>query len=139
MKDYVVTVETLPLRPLASASAQAAPPWAEVWQRLGMFSHLGRGWNGAAAVPLDGQTLRFAAQELAGLSSQHLPAPVVNPSPDGTLYAEWHLKGLDLEVVFERPYAVTILASDTQGEFDIEDEQDSLSEAARMLRRVMDR
>ncbi len=139
IRNLASTVETLPLRPLDPGSDRGSRSWPEAWQRLGMFSQLWKGWNGAGAVPPDRHTLRFAAEALAGLAAQQLPVPVVNPSPDGAIYAEWHLEGLDLEVIFEKPYVVTVIASDVRGEFDVEDEQQDLSETAEMLRRAMNR
>jgi hypothetical protein len=87
-------------------------------------------WNGSAGVPPDLQTIAFAGQQLAGLQQQGVPAPTINPSPDGAIYAEWHTRGLDIELIFEAPYRIVVLAEDARGEvLAIEDEGTDVSTA----------
>ncbi|MSP03397.1 MAG: hypothetical protein EXR07_20505 [Acetobacteraceae bacterium] len=44
------------------------------------------------------------------------PAPIINPSPDGAIYAEWHMKDLDIEMIFEAPDRIVVLAEDARNE-----------------------
>jgi hypothetical protein len=107
---------TLHILPLHAGRGPAVHEWTLVRQRLGQLATLPARWNGGAGVPPDLQTIAFAGQQLAGLQQQGLPAPTINPSPDGAIYAEWHTKGLDIELIFEAPYRVFVLAEDAWNE-----------------------
>jgi hypothetical protein len=107
---------TLNILPLLAARAAEPNDWMKLRQRLGQIAGLQRGWNGTRGIAPDLQTVVFAGTELTGLQRQGLPAPTVNPSPDGAVYAEWHAKGLDIEIVFEAPYKLVVLIEDARGE-----------------------
>ena len=104
--------------PLPPKRAPTLHEWIAVRQRLGQIAGLSSGWNDGQGAAPDRQTISFAIQQLADLERQGLPAPVINPSPDGAIYAEWHTRGLDIELIFEGPYQVIVLAEDTRNEID---------------------
>jgi hypothetical protein len=83
-------------------------------QRLGQIATLQPGWNSTRGKGLDLHTLSFAATELAVLERLGVPAPTINPSPDGALYAEWHANGIDIEIIFEAPYRIGLLIEDAR-------------------------
>ncbi len=133
--DYSVT--TLAIRPLVEAPRANGPTWIEARQRLGQIAGLRPGWNGQSGAAPDPHTLAFAAKELVTLQKQGLPAPVVNPSPDGSIYAEWHAGEIDIELVFEGPYDVILLAHDERGEMpDFEDSDPDLSMTTAFLHKL---
>ena len=106
------TLDILPLdakRPLNSVG------WYRARQRLGQFINLAPGWNGTNGIAPNRHTVVFAATGLAALEKAGAPAPIVNPSADGAVYAEWHSTGIDLEIVFEAPYRVITLIEDSWG------------------------
>ena len=90
--------------------------WYRARQRLGQIACLLPGWNGGRGAAPDQHTVQFAAIELAGLENAGVPAPTINPSPDGAIYAEWHMNGIDLEVIFEAPYKIVALIEDARGD-----------------------
>jgi hypothetical protein len=92
--------------------------WLATRQRLGTFASLPIGWNGGRALPPNQHTVRFVAEELAAIQRSGLPAPAVNPSADGAVFAHWHSSGIDVEVIFEKPYQVTSLIEDARGELE---------------------
>ncbi len=99
--------------------------WLHVWQRLGTLSQLLAGWNGGSAPALDTHTMQFAARELAGLARAGFAAPVINPSADGAIYAHWHARGLDIEIVFEAPCHVLVSIEDARGEIPVFEGEDT--------------
>jgi hypothetical protein len=107
---------TLSILPLPAIRAPDAREWMKVRQRLGQIAGLQPGWNGTRGIAPDLQTVVFAGKELTGLQRLGMTAPTVNPSPDGAVYAEWHAKGLDIEIVFEAPYRLVVLIEDARGE-----------------------
>lgn len=106
---------TLAILPLKAKHAPNIVEWLRARQRLGQLAGLGPGWNGDNALPPDAHTISFAATELARLERLGVPAPALNPSSDGALYAEWHMRGLDIEVIFEAPYRIVVLVEDARG------------------------
>jgi hypothetical protein len=106
--------DSLTILPLQRRMGSNPVAWYRARQRLGQIARLRPGWNGGRAAAPDGHTVHFAAIELAGLESAGVPAPTVNPSPDGAIYAEWHLNGVDLEVIFEAPYKIIALIEDAR-------------------------
>lgn len=105
---------TLSILPLEAKRGPDLVDWIKARQRLGQIAKLQRGWNGTKGVPPDAHTVFFAAQQLAGLEGLGVPAPTINPSADGAVYAEWHMVGLDIEVIFEAPYRVIVLIEDAR-------------------------
>ncbi len=107
---------TLSILPLEARRGPDLVDWIKARQRLGQIAKLQRGWNGTNGAPPDPHTVFFAAQELAGLERLGIPAPTINPSADGAIYAEWHMMGLDIEIIFEAPYKVIVLIEDARQE-----------------------
>ncbi len=111
---YESASATLDILPLNTKRHPYVVDWINARQRLGQIASLQPGWNSTRGISPDRHTLSFAATELAALERLGIPAPTVNPSPDGALYAEWHAKGLDLEIIFEAPYRIVILIEDAR-------------------------
>lgn len=108
------SADSLTILPLQRRMGSNPVAWYRARQRLGQIARLRPGWNAGRAAAPDQHTVHFAAIELASLESAGVPAPTVNPSPDGAIYAEWHLNGVDLEVIFEAPYKIIALIEDSQ-------------------------
>jgi hypothetical protein len=105
---------TLSILPLEARRGRDLVDWMKARQRLGQIARLQRGWDRTNGVPPDSHTIFFAAQELAVLEKLGVPAPTINPSADGAVYADWHMMGLDIEIIFEAPYKVTVLIEDAR-------------------------
>lgn len=106
---------TLAILPLRAKHEPSVVDWLKARQRLGQLAKLAPGWNGAQGKPPDPHTISFAARQLAELERLGMPAPLLNPAGDGSLYAEWHMRGLDIEIIFEAPYKVIVLVEDARG------------------------
>ena len=113
------SVATLHILPLHARREPALLEWEQVRQKLGQIARLPARWNGGGAIAPDIQTITFAGQQLTALQQQGLPAPTINPSADGAIYAEWHMRGLDIEIIFEAPYRVIVLAEDARNEISL--------------------
>ena len=111
---YEPTNATLAVLPLHARRGPELMDWMKARQRLGQIANLRPGWNAAKGAPPDPHTMSFAAKELAGLERLGIPAPTINPSADGALYAEWHMLGLDIELIFEAPYKIVVLIEDAR-------------------------
>ncbi len=109
---YQTGSATLDILPLNRKRHPYVLDWMNARQRLGQIASLQPGWNSTRGKAPDRHILSFAATELAGLERLGIPAPTVNPSPDGALYAEWHDRGLDIEIIFEAPYRIVVLVED---------------------------
>lgn len=137
MEDFAAMARhgaTLDIRPRNGARPTDRSGWLQARQRLGMFAVLSKGWNGGDADPPPPHTVAFAGQQLAALCAQGAPPPIINPSPDGAIYAHWHQAGIDLEVIFEGPYQVVILLDDACGRIDsFEGEDRNLTRASAAL------
>jgi hypothetical protein len=107
---------TLDILPLPATRMVDPSDWIKVRLRLGQIAGMQAGWNGTRGIAPDLQTVVFAGKELTGLQRLGISAPTVNPSPDGAVYAEWHAKGLDVEIVFEAPYKLIVLVEDARHE-----------------------
>jgi len=59
-------------------------------------------WNSYGAGAIDQETVVEAMNLINGLLGPTSPAPRVVPLSSGGLQLEWHRKGIDLEVVFDR-------------------------------------
>jgi hypothetical protein len=105
---------TLSILPLEARRAPNLVDWIKARQRLGQIAKLQHGWNGTKGAPPDAHTIFFAAQQLAGFEALGIPAPTINPSADGAIYAEWHMLGLDIEIIFDAPYKVIALIEDAR-------------------------
>jgi hypothetical protein len=131
---------TLSILPLASKRGPDLIEWMKARQRLGQIAKLQRGWNGTKGIAPDSHTIFFAAQELAGLERLGVPAPTINPSADGAIYAEWHMMGLDVEIIFDAPYRVNVLIEDARHVVpSFEGENVDLSDALDALRELCTR
>lgn len=106
---------TLGILPRDAKRPADSTGWYRARQRLGQLTDLATGWNGGNAAAPNKHTVAFAATELAGLEKAGIPAPTINPSADGAVYAEWHMAGIDLEVIFEAPYKIVALIEDARG------------------------
>ena len=80
---------------------QSAPhPWfAPVASSLLALLRLPAGWNSYAARPIDPRAAGAALELLAATMQPNTPIPSVLPMPRGDIQLEWHLRGLDVEVV----------------------------------------
>jgi hypothetical protein len=59
-------------------------------------------WNSYDAGAIDPNVVQYAMNFINGLLGPTTPAPRVVPLSSGGLQLEWHRKGIDLEVVFDR-------------------------------------
>ena len=105
--------------------------WRVAYERLQQIANLPDGWDGENGAAPEGHTVIFVAQEIASLQADGLPAPTLNPSADGAIYAEWHMHGFDIEVIFDAPYEITALIEDAREEISRFEDRDPMMEEAR--------
>jgi hypothetical protein len=68
------------------------------------------------AAPFNLQTWTYAAQQLNSLvHGFDLPMPLLLPLQNGGLGAEWHEKGLNIELRFRSPFQVYAVLEDAKG------------------------
>jgi hypothetical protein len=64
--------------------------------------------------PIDPQTWEYAWQSLSAIAKTHdLPPPLVSPLQGGGVGAEWHDRGMNIELRFRAPYKVYAVIEDT--------------------------
>ena len=108
--------------------------WRVVYERLQQIANLPDGWDGEKGAAPERHTVAFVAQEIASLQAAGLPAPTLNPSANGAIYAEWHMHGFDIEVIFDGPYEITTLIEDARGAIPpFEDSDPMMMEARKAL------
>jgi len=83
----------------------AAPIWHQTsyWikstaRQLCQFQKLQPGWDSYGAVGISRQAADLMIEVLADVMNPNAPAPTIVPSAQGHLQAEWHMKGIDLEI-----------------------------------------
>ncbi len=87
------------------AWAAKEPRWkARVDQRLAELSKLRRDWDGYGADPITSTVLNFAGAVLESVMTTHSPAPSIVPTHGGGLQLEWHVGGIDVELMIYRPF-----------------------------------
>lgn len=129
------SVETLRRQPLDfRVSRDLNREWQDTWTKLGRLSSLPPGWNGYQGKPAGSHTIAYASQILSGLAEQAVPGPEIFPSPDGAIYAEWHEKGIDAQLIIEAPYQFTTVVEDARGEFHYEDDEPDIDYLVDSLR-----
>lgn len=91
---------------LSSAATNfVAPTWSEpgrwinpVAQQIRQLKKLQPNWDSYGAKPISKAAIDLMIDLLAGVSSSNTPPPTLVPSAEGHLQAEWHMKGINLEV-----------------------------------------
>jgi hypothetical protein len=92
------------------------PDWViPVVSRLVELMRLPDNWDSYGAKPIDATTVRYFLEALIGLMRTNTPAPDVVPSPEGHLQAEWHLRGIDLEVEMISASRISVAFRDSRG------------------------
>ena len=82
---------------------QALPAWFDpVMQGFVDLLTLPPNWDSYHAGPIDPKLVHDAMNFINSLLAPTSPAPRVVPLSSGGLQLEWHRKGVDLEVVFDR-------------------------------------
>tara|TARA_Y100000815_G_C13285925_1_gene478780 strand:- start:48 stop:548 length:501 start_codon:yes stop_codon:yes gene_type:complete len=94
--------------------------------RFNEISSLPTGWDGYGGVAVKFNTAQFAAQVIERLYMPDLVAPSIVPGSDGSMQAEWHLNGFDVELDFLGPLKVVAYRFDhvSQDEEEVELESD---------------
>jgi len=59
-------------------------------------------WDSYGAGPIDQRLIHEALSMINGLLVPASPAPRIVPLSSGGLQLEWHRRGIDLEIVFDR-------------------------------------
>lgn len=98
---------------------------------------LPRGWNSYAARPIDVRAANAAVALLAATMQPNTPRPTVVPMSRGDIQLEWHLRGMDVEVVVpaEGPARVWYedLRAGIEREYTLEGGHEPLREVLREL------
>jgi hypothetical protein len=117
--------DSSPLSSFESANlpwARREPRWkARVDQRLAELSKLRRGWDGYGADPISSTALNFAGAVLESVMTAYSPAPSIVPTHGGGLQLEWHIGGIDVELMIYRPFEAELNVSFSDGRAPIED------------------
>ena len=87
------------------AALVGSPAWSEysawmtrVAEQICRLRRLPANWDSYGAVPPSKAAVELMADILADVMNPNAPAPTLVPSPQGHLQAEWHMKGINLEV-----------------------------------------
>ena len=68
------------------------------------------------AAPINEQTYFYAVEVLAPLIiAMELPVPLILPLQNGGIGAEWHDRGMNIELRFRNPYHIYAVLEDAQG------------------------
>jgi hypothetical protein len=69
------------------------------------------------AAPINDQTYFYAVEILAPLIiAMELPVPLILPLQNGGIGAEWHDRGMNIELRFRNPYHIYAVLEDARGE-----------------------
>ena len=94
------------------AWAAREPRWkSRVDQRLAELGKLQLGWDGYGAAPISWTVLNFAGSVLESVMTAHTPAPSIVPTHGGGLQLEWHIAGVDVELMIYRPFEAELNVS----------------------------
>ena len=84
-------------------SGQPIPAWFDIlMQGFVDLLTLPVNWDSYGAGPIDTKIIQRALDSLDSLMRASTPAPRVVPLSSGGLQVEWHRKGIDLEIVFDK-------------------------------------
>lgn len=85
---------------------QPLPPWFDsLMQGFVDLLTLPENWDSYGAAPIVPTIINEALSLMNGLLGPTSPAPRVVPLSSGGLQLEWHRKGMDLEIIFDRDEA----------------------------------
>lgn len=102
--------------------AMREPRWrSRVDQRLTELSKLRQGWDGYGADRISSTVLNFARSVLESVMSVQTPAPSIVPTHGGGLQLEWHIGGVDAELMIYRPFEAELNVSFGDGRPSVED------------------
>ncbi len=80
------------------------PAWVKsVLEAIVPLFRLERNWDSYGAVPVDPKIVKSALEILLSVTDYDSPAPSVVPTVSGGLQFEWHIGGIDLEIVVSGP------------------------------------
>jgi hypothetical protein len=130
----------------SGAPARAAPirmPLRSGWQaqveaKLAKLTLLQRGWDGYDAAPPSVLVTAFAMSVLNSVMKPATPAPSIVPTHGGGVQLEWHVGGLDVELMIYRPFEAELSVEFSDGQPAVEEQPlttsfDSLGEVLEKL------
>lgn len=89
----------------SQAALFKAPVWSEysawmtpVAEQMCRLRKLPTNWDSYGGAPPSAAAAELMIDILADVMNPNAPAPTLVPSPQGHLQAEWHMKGINLEV-----------------------------------------
>ncbi|MEM7242999.1 MAG: hypothetical protein AAF429_12505 [Pseudomonadota bacterium] len=78
-------------------------PWsATLEKKLEELVSLEPGWDGYKGLALNFRVAGYALEVLNRMYVPNVPPPCLVPIANGTLQAEWHINGMDLELQFRK-------------------------------------
>lgn len=111
------------------------PPWfVPVASSLLDLLRLPTEWNSYAARPISPRAARAALELLVETMEPDTPHPSVVPMSRGDIQLEWHLRGLDIEVVVSADGPIRVWYEDLRGGTEREL---TLAEGSEPLREVL--
>ena len=81
---------------------------------------LSENWDSYGARTISLQNAASALSVLLEVVTENTPVPSIVPTCYGGLQAEWHIGGVDLEIEFESPQAISLSFEDADGEEDLD-------------------
>jgi hypothetical protein len=88
---------------------QQLPAWLEpTVRRVNELLRLPKGWDSYGANAIRSEAAYAMVKLLTEVMCCDSPLPSIVPSPEGHLQAEWHTKGIDLEVEVVAPLQILV-------------------------------
>jgi AbrB family looped-hinge helix DNA binding protein len=126
-------LEVRPARP--QDPDKEAPPWfVPVATDLMGVLRLERGWNSYAAQPISPRAAGAVLALLSATMDVATPPPAVVPMSRGDIQLEWHLRGMDIEVVVPDEGPVRVWYADLQQH---EERELALTDGPEPLREIL--
>lgn len=114
LREVAFIRDTL-LRATSAYSALVTPKWREPVERQCLdLVRLPENWDLHGGRPIDRDTVVFAVDMLTRVLRPSTPPPYLVPASYGGLQAEWHEKGIDLEIEVVAPNRVCVSYEDSQ-------------------------
>ena len=92
-------IHLVPRNQPAPVLSQTNPKWMDVTvSRLESLARLSEDWDSYGASRVESSRIQQAYNLLQSTMDEDTPAPILVPTPEGSIQMEWHTLGIELEV-----------------------------------------